>query len=200
MVNSFVIGAMGETRFRTRRQWHNTLMVVWMSPFAVLIGLIVAASTGRFATLIALLALLAIGLGVALYRDMSGRSTYRINGEKLSLISRSDRLDIPFEEIADASLIDRAGAREYIRQRSLIHTKGWRDLRRRARAFTRFCTVDIGLTSFTLGLGRTVIDRLPNARHDLVLLRLRNGDDLLLSPQYNQDLVDSLSRRLSERK
>ena len=44
-----------------------------------------------------------------------------------------------------------------------------------------------------------VIDRLPNARHDLVLLRLRNGEELLLSPQYNQDLVDSLSRRLGER-
>jgi hypothetical protein len=55
------------------------------------------------------------------------------------------------------------------------------------------------LTSYTLGVGRNVIDRLPNAKHDLVLLRLRNGDDLLLSPQYNQDLVDSLSRRLSER-
>ena len=94
--------------------------------------------------------------------------------------------------------IDRTGAREYIRQRSLIHTKGWRDLRRRGKAFTRFCTVDIGLTSYTLGVGRNVIDRLPNAKHDLVLLRLRNGDDLLLSPQYNQDLVDSLSRRLSD--
>jgi hypothetical protein len=59
--------------------------------------------------------------------------------------------------------------------------------------------VDIGLTSYTLGVGRNVIDRLPNARHDLVLLRLRNGEELLLSPQYNQDLVDSLSRRLGER-
>jgi hypothetical protein len=174
-------------------------MVVWMSPFAILIGLIVAASTGRFAMLITLLSLLVIGLGVALYRDMSGRSTYRIDGVELCLIRRSERLDIPLSQIADASLIDRAGAREYIHQRSLIHTKGWRELRRRGQAFTRFCTVDIGLTSYTLGVGRNVIDRLPNAKHDLVLLRLRNGDDLLLSPQYNQDLVDSLSRRLSER-
>jgi hypothetical protein len=174
-------------------------MVVWMSPFAILIGLIVAASTGRFAMLITLLSLLVIGLGVALYRDMSGRSTYCINGVELCLIRRSERLEIPLSQIADASLIDRAGAREYIHQRSLIHTKGWRELRRRGKAFTRFCTVDIGLTSYTLGVGRNVIDRLPNAKHDLVLLRLRNGDDLLLSPQYNQDLVDSLSRRLSER-
>jgi hypothetical protein len=48
-------------------------------------------------------------------------------------------------------------------------------------------------------MGRAVIDRLPNARHDLVLLRLRTGEDLLLSPQYNQDLVDALSRRFTER-
>lgn len=177
---------------------HNTLMVVWMSPFAVLIGLIVAASTGRFTTLVALLSLVLLGLGVALYRDLSGRSSYRVNWDHLTLVNERERLNIPFTEIADASLIDRSGAREYIRQRSLVHTTSWRELRRRAKAFTRFCTVDIGLTSYTLGVGRTVIDRLPNAKHDLVLVRLRNGDDLLLSPQYNQDLVDALSRRLSE--
>ena len=63
-------------------------------------------------------------------------------------------------------------------------------------AFLRYCTVDIGLRSLTLGLGRGMIDRMPNARHDMVLLRLRGGQDLLLSPEYNRDLVDHIGRLL----
>jgi hypothetical protein len=38
---------------------------------------------------------------------------------------------------------------------------------------------------------------MPNARHDLILLRLRNGEALLLSPLYNQALVELLGRRLA---
>ena len=41
-----------------------------------------------------------------------------------------------------------------------------------------------------------MIDRMPNARHDMVLLRLREGEDLLLSPEYNRDLVDHIGRLL----
>jgi hypothetical protein len=43
-------------------------------------------------------------------------------------------------------------------------------------------------------LGRRLIDRLPNSKEDLVLLRLKGQRQLLLSPVYNQDLVDTLSR------
>jgi hypothetical protein len=190
---------MGEIKFHTRRQWHNTLMVVWGAPFLLLIGMIVAGYTGRFAVLGVLAATVVIALVVALVRDVDRRCVYRLEKGVLILTNSRDRLEIPLDRISDASLIDRAGARAYIRQRHHDKSRSWFEWRRMAKGFVRFCTVDIGLTTFTFGLGRSVIDRLPNARHDLVLLRLRSGEDLLLSPQYNQDLVDLLSRRFTER-
>jgi len=190
---------MGEIRFRTRRQWHNTLMVVWMAPFALLSGTIISVSTGRFVALAIVAMVVLFGLVVALLRDMDRRCVYRLDKGTLTLSNAGERLDIPLDRIADASLIDRTAARAYIRQRHYDKTANWLEWRRKAREFVRFCTVDIGLTTLTFGLGRSVIDRLPNARHDLVLLRLRTGEDLLLSPQYNQDLVDALGRRFTER-
>jgi hypothetical protein len=59
--------------------------------------------------------------------------------------------------------------------------------------------VDIGFTSLTMGLGRSVIDKLARAKYDLVLLRLQGGEDHLLSPKYNQDLVDTVSRMITTR-
>jgi hypothetical protein len=188
---------MGEARYRTRRQWHNTAMVLWVAPFAVLVGIIIAMSSGRFVPLIVILILCVVALAVALLRDRTRTCTYRIEGGTVSLSNGVETLQIAIAEITDASLIDRIGAREYLRQRYQdkgLSRQEWRALAART---TRFCTVDIGLTTFTLGIGRSVIDRMPNARHDLVLLRLRNGEALLLSPMYNQDLVDNLGRRLA---
>ena len=80
-----------------------------------------------------------------------------------------------------------------------MDVKSKREKREKINEFVRYCTVDIGFTSLTLGLGRSVIDRLPLARYDLVLLRLKGGQDHLLSPKYNQDLVDTVSRMIRDR-
>lgn len=172
-------------------------MVLWVAPFAILVGVIIAMSTGRFVPLISILLLFILALAVALFRDRSRACHYRIEGNTMSLSNGEETLQVAITDIADASLIDRIGAREYLRQRHQDQSLSWSQWRAQAKRFTRFCTVDIGLTTFTLGLGRSVIDRMPNARHDLVLLRLKNGEHLLLSPQYNQDLVDTLGRRLA---
>lgn len=188
---------MAEARYRTRRQWHNTTMVLWVAPFVVLVGVIIAMSVGRFVPLITILLLFIGALAVALFRDRSRACTYRIDGNAVSLSNGEETLQLAITDIADASLIDRIGAREYLRQRHQDRSLNWSQWRAQAKRFTRFCTVDIGMTTFTLGIGRSVIDRMPNARHDLVLLRLKNGEDLLLSPVYNQDMVDNLGRRLA---
>lgn len=189
--------AMGETRYRTRRQWHNVTMVLWVAPFAVLVGVIIAMSNGRFVPLITILLLFTVALVVALLRDRTRTCTYRIEGDMVSLTNGVETAQIAMAEITDASLIDRIGAREYLRQRYQHKARSRREWLALAAHTTRFCTVDIGLTTFTLGIGRSVIDRMPDARHDLVLLRLRNGEVLLLSPVYNQDLADTLGRRLA---
>jgi len=188
---------MGEKRFRTRRQWHNTLVMLISLPFAVVIGLLIGTITSVFWPLFLFAALSLVGLGVALFRDRGNRSTYVILDDRLVLANSTNRLEVRAADVVDASLIERSGARDFVLQKLSAYpalTSAGRS--ERLALFTRFCTVDIGLRSFTLGVGRSMIDRMPNAKHDLVLLRLRDGTDHVLSPEYNQELVGSITRML----
>lgn len=180
--------------FQTRRSWHNTQLVLLITPPVLLILVLVFAATGKIGPLLWCGAIAMSALLVALMRDGSNRSVYRLHDGRIVLSDRKGSYEVRLQEIADASLIDRTAARDYIR--SKLREQGFTGAERRARqqAFIRFCSVDIGLTSLTMGLGRSMIDRMPDARRDLVLLRLKGGEDLLLSPQYNQDLVAAVNR------
>lgn len=187
---------MANKRFKSRRHWYNAILMLWTTPFALLIGVIIFAGTGSSTILTTLIGLAVVGFAVAIVRDLSGRGVYTLEGEKLILQNRSQLVEIPLAEVLDVSLIDRAGAREFIlsglRRKGV---SGFFELRREARSTVRFTSVDIGLTSYTMGIGRRMTDRMPDARLDLVLLRLRNGDVHFLSPIYNQELVSAITRR-----
>jgi hypothetical protein len=184
---------MGEKRFRTRAQWHHTRLAVYAAPFFLLGGVLVGVATGRYDVLLLMGSLVGFAFVVGVLRDRTGRGNYHISGETLTLSRGNDQLTIAAGEILDASLMDRAGARHYFQSRLLRPSMSRIEA---GREFLRFCTVDIGLRTFTFGLGRGLIDRMPDARHDMLLLRLKQGSDLLLSPEYNQDMVESIARML----
>lgn len=185
---------MGTKRYRTKRVWHNTLVMVWAMPFGLLPGIIVASSTSRFTLLYTMMVLCGTGLVVAFARDRVQNCYYKMVGEQLELTRNRKTRSIPVESITDASLIDRSGARDYIREHGIKSKAGDLVTVKGAEPFLRYCTVDIGLVSYTFGFGRSLIDRLPQSKSDLVLLRTSTGEALLLSPVNIQDLVDSLSR------
>jgi hypothetical protein len=182
---------MAERRFHSRRQWHNTRLVLYAGPFLLLGGLLLGVTTGRFLPLAVILVGFVLVLALALLRDASTRALYTLAGIDLVLTKGRDALRIPGSSVLDASLVDRQAARDYFFNKVMPKhaSKGTAQ-----RAFLRFCTVDIGLRTFTFGLGRGIIDRMPDARQDLVLLRLRNQEDLLLSPTFNHDMVESVLR------
>lgn len=187
---------MGSKRFKSRRHWYNAILMLWTSPFALLVGVISFAGTGKSVVLVSVVALCIVGFAIAIARDMGGRGVYTLEGDRLLLQDRKQRIEIAISEVLDVSLIDRAGAREYIL--SDLRSKGisgFFAIRREAQRAVRFSSVDIGLRSYTLGIGRRMTDRMPDARLDLVLLRLRNGDTHFLSPIYNQELVSAITRR-----
>ena len=198
-MNTFApVPEMAFKSFTTRRQWHNTLMMVYLSPFLLLVGVLLLAMKGYHWGLVAAGVLVLAGSLIALARDLGDRCHYSFRNETLILETKGHREEIPLAEVVDASLIDRMAAREYIRAKVSANPDK-KEKKRQIRSFVRFCTVDIGLTSLTLGLGRSMIDRLPLAKYDLVLLRTRNHGDHLLSPKYNQDLVDTVSRSIRSR-
>lgn len=187
---------MASKRFRSRRQWSNVILVLWTSPFVLLIGVITFAALGNSTILYTVVSLAILALTIALVRDLGGRGTYTLDGERLTLQNRRRGEEISLGEILDVSLIDRAGAREYIL--SDLRSKGvsgFFKIRHRAQCYVQYSSVDIGLRSYTLGIGRRMTDRMPDARMDLVLVRLRNGKVHFLTPVYNQELVSAITRR-----
>ncbi|MCB0795237.1 MAG: hypothetical protein KDB88_10915 [Flavobacteriales bacterium] len=187
-------------RFRTKRLWYNSIAWLYGSAVLLVLGVIGLFSTGdlRYVHISILVAL--VGMGVAWSRDRQRESIYLVDRSAL-ILRRSGRLKrIAISDIIDASLVERSAARNYIVEQvsngSDDPYQG--DPKERMAEFVRYCSVDIGLSSYTFGLGRRVIDRLPKAKNDLVLVRTRSGQDRLLSPLYNQDFVESLSRAMRQ--
>lgn len=185
---------MSNKRFRTLRLWHNALIMVWGTPFLILPGIIAGASSGDFTLFHVMLGVSAAGLVVALRFDSRKTGLYWVENDRLTLEVNREKREILMTEILDTSLLDRIGAREYLREKVLANAAKEDKARCRA-SFMRYCTVDIGLDSITLGMARSLVDRLPSAKGDMVLLRLRGGEDLLLSPVHAHDMVDTLGRR-----
>ncbi|MBV6403655.1 MAG: hypothetical protein IT228_04580 [Flavobacteriales bacterium] len=179
-------------RFRTKRLWYNTKAWVYLSVAVLPVALVLSAVL-RFLPIAWGGAILMIaGLVLAVQRDRRRIGTYLVDSGSLVITTGEATHRIQRSEFVDASLVDRAAARDYIRQRTAGLEPG--AARAMEREFIRFCSVDIGLSSLTFGIGRRLIDRLPNAKDDLVLVRLTDQRQLLLSPVYNQDLVGTLSR------
>ncbi|MBK9174833.1 MAG: hypothetical protein IPM46_00550 [Flavobacteriales bacterium] len=185
---------MAERRYRTRRQWQNTRLVLYVLPFLLLVGVLIGVSSGGFLVLAISAVLYLPVIAAALYRDASFRASYVVGAHALTLLRGKDELRIPAAEIIDTSLIERVAARDYYMSKVAPRSKTKPERSEAGNDFMRFCTVDIGLRTFTFGLGRGLIDRMPDSRHDLVLLRSRTMGAWLLSPEYNHELVEAIMR------
>lgn len=194
---TFGLRNMRERRFRGRQHWYNT--AAWLR-VSTLIGLSVflfAAATGSMLVLWVAFPALVLSALVALVRDRGRRCTYTVEEGTIRLSNGRKEEVIALDDVQDTTLLNRSAAREYIQQRSKAAAErgvAREEIVARENEFTRFCTVDIGLRSFSFGLGRRLIDRMPEARQDLVLLRSRGGRDHLLSPVYDQDMVGAIAK------
>lgn len=135
------------------------------------------------------------GSAIAWWLDRRERIAYAVEGGNL-LLSRNGAMErLPIASVLDASLLDRRAAREFLlarkqsmRDEGLIQAEQEEFQRR----FLQWCSVDIGLG--LSGLVRGLVERQPDGKYDLVLLRLQDGRSLLLSPVYNQDLISALNK------
>ncbi len=129
-------------------------------------------------------------------RDMRNRSLQIVGGEKLVLHDGRHKISVPMTDLVDASMIDRMAAREYIRSKATAKGENApkKKVRKLIKDLTRFCSVDLGLTTFTFGMGRSMIDRMPQSKNDLVLLRLRSGNDYFLSLSIHVELATTINR------
>jgi hypothetical protein len=183
---------MSNKRFRTRRQWSNTMLWGWASTGLILACIALSGMTGNLLITKGALVVALGGFIISIAFDRPTGVSYAIEGDELVMKNRKLAERIPLAAINDASLVDRRAARDLLFDRLKAVLPAERSAMRRT--FTRWCTVDIGMRSVTFGIGRDLIDKRPDSKQDLVILRLRDSRVLVLSPVYNQDMVESLTR------
>src|SRR5690606_17198166 len=101
--SNFGPSAMPQKNFTSRRQWHNTLVMVWAAPFLLLTGALVLAIGGQVEGLVIGAAIMIAGLGLALMRDMRSISRYAVRSDKIVLESKNARSMISADDLIDAS-------------------------------------------------------------------------------------------------
>lgn len=186
-------------RFRTRRYRSNLTAWSWTCASLGAVVLVTTVLTGNIRIPeIALMVALA-GFAIAWWRDRIPDITYGMDQEKMTLGRSGIRREVPLDEVMDVNLIDRSAARQYVQQTVRSQSTDRSVVRKATRALLRYCTVDIGMASLSFGIGRSMIDRLPNGKDDLLLLRLRTGEQFLLSPQYPHDVLTAVGHITLER-
>lgn len=188
---------MASKRFRTRRQWTNTILWGIVSFFMVVVSVAISGMMGDLLAFRMALVIGLLGSCFSLAFDHPKGMTYMIDGEVLVIRQKGATERIHLSEINDSTLLDRRAARNLIMEKLRSATANGAskaEVQEAKLAFTRWCTVDIGMKTYTFGIGRDLIDKRPDAKQDLILLRLADGRMMLLSPVYNQDMVVSLNR------
>lgn len=188
---------MSSQRFQANVQWQYTRAALWLAALLVLVGVILLAYRNSVALLWTLVGAGAVLVVAAVYRDRGNRCSYVLESDRLVLRRIGERLEIPLDDVLDASLVDRKAAREYFVSMMLPQVEGAAGRQRAKRDYLRYCTVDVGLRTFDWG--RPLRERLSNSRHEVVLLRTRSHGTRLLSPVYDQDLIAAVSRAVLRR-
>lgn len=186
---------MPEKRFRARQRFANTR--VWAVTSVILIsgGLALHAASGQTVFPMMALAIGAAGCGFGTWQDRRERVSYGIERGQLLFRTRGTIERASLDAVQDASLVDRQAARDLLLERKRAMEASGRLTAEREefqRRSLRWCSVDIGLGAF--GIGNGLLDRRPDGKYDLVLLRFHDGRILLLSPVHNQDLISALNK------
>jgi hypothetical protein len=186
---------MSEKLFKTRRQWQNVRVVAISAPFLLSAVAGIGFTFGHIKLIIGSAGIMVVAVLLAIVRDRQRPAQYRITDNALELIRGKELEKLPASDILDASMMERIACREYVRRKVQKRLKEQgTSPQESVSEFMRFCTIDVGLRSYTFGLGRLFVDRMESSRHDLILLRAKNGSEYLLSPDRNQEMMEQLSR------
>ena len=182
-------------RFRARRRYAHSRVWLLTAVILVLGGMALFGVTSQDVFPRVALGIGLAGLAVALWMDRKERIVYGVEDGQLLLKRKrvTERIDLSL--VQDASLVDRRAARDLLMERIRSMEKQGSiqaEMEEFQRQFTKWCTVRIGLGTFAFGGG--LLDVRPDGKRDLVLLRLRNGRSIVLSPVYNHDLISALNK------
>lgn len=141
-----------------------------------------------------------IGFLIMLLLDRADTISYLVDRDRITLVRGRREEAIGLALLKDANPLERSSAGAYVMRRMQeMREQGMPAARMKEvrRAFTRHCTVDLGSRMFTWGTVARWMEGTPPGR-DLVLLRIRDGREMLLSPIHHQDMVDAIAKLMAQ--
>ena len=187
---------MRSKKFKFRKRQVQTRMNGVLSLTLVTLFFIVYMSLGYALPLqiMAVFALVAILVGSRADKVKNGY--FYVDADELVLKNARSRRRLGMRQIKDVSIVDSGAAKRYIYGR-IEDSDNTLSSTKRKHIYMQFCTVEIalepGLVSRFLALMQSTI---PAKNDDLVLLRMQDGTDLLLSPVHANDAVSYLNRMM----
>lgn len=176
---------------RARSRWLKLALAL------VVAGLIGSLLSFSLYFLLVALAAFIVGWAAAWAVDARLVAHYRMDDQGLVLTAGPHSVTVPLYELIDASIMDGASARGYIRQWLMEHPPSATSISRAERDHLRFCTLHVEATGTQpMVPGRSGQQR---SSKDLVLLRTRTLGPLLLSPLYNRELRDAVHEVVRQR-
>lgn len=191
-----ILGKMRSKRFRFKKRQVQTRLNGFLALVLLGIAFILYLSLDLVLPLqvMAVASLLLLLLGNNSDKAKSGY--LYVQDMELVIKNQRSRRRIGLNRIKDVSIVDPSAAKNYIAGR-IIDSDNTLSSTKRTFIYTQFNTVELGLQGGLFGrLLALVQGTIQSKTNDLVLLRMMDGTDLLLSPAHANDVVSYLYKML----
>ncbi len=186
---------MSVKRFHSRRSDRSILFWGSLGAVLLLLGLLAIDITGSDALMIVAGGLILLCVVAAVVASKREAIEYVLGTDSLLLRRGVDEQQLLLQDILDANLVDIVTAKHHVREHldGLLGSTGSAGEQTR-RMLTRYCGVPLsGIAAFSAGLSRLSVQ---NFRRTLVLLRIRDGGTVILSPRYCESMVSAIGKAL----
>lgn len=188
---------MNSRRYRAKRHRSGLLPLVAGALAILFFGVLVLpkADWGKLPWIVAVILL--TGLLWFTVKRSRDRIAYMVSEDHLTLIRGSGHERLPVSALIDANLIDLPSARDYVLQRYAAKEGEAPQVVQGARErFLRYSGLAFQHGIFHKLWASRLGPALSGHNEMAVLLRVRGGEELLLTPRHSEDLVDAVVRAI----
>jgi len=190
---------MRSKRFRFKKRSLKTRLYGIISLILLVASLVLYFASG----LVWPLQLMAVGSLVALLlgnrQDKLKNGYFYVDNNELVIKNSSSRRTIQMEHVNDASIVDPGAAMRFI-EGKISESDNTLSSKKRLHLYKQFCTIEFGLGARWMNMFGMLDQNMNSKRNDLILIRLADGTDVLLSPVHAHDAVAYINKVLATTK
>ncbi len=186
---------MSVKRFNSRRSYRWVFLWGGLCIGLTIMGLLAMDITGSNILIIIAVVVVVLRLVWSAVQSKKNIIEYVLGTDALLLRRGAEEERLPLINVIDANLIDLTTARDYVQEhRNSDNDSEDGQAGGPNRSATRFCSVPIVLGRLDPLLAGLTGLSTHGFRQSLVLLRIRDGGVLLLSPKYSERMVNAIGK------